>query len=369
MRLKRIAVFAAVISLLFGLAVLIGPSRKIDPEAPRFVPGQVRPVGPFTSNHYGWAELVPFAGGRVWLWTTSSRTNRHCFLYDLDKRLVVGELFNAGPIFCNGDGTKLLCEGHASLETSLKQKLIALNDKIFRGKGPLAKVNRADTYWVIDLRDNSVRRLGELSQFPGTGSTWRSSPGYRYGCNVPSNAEEGSAFFLCDLETGVFEKIKFQGDVQGWWGESQILVRDSAQNFVLFDVTTRRTNTLFSARFLEDSIRQMNLTNYSGQIRAINNWNGHGYDFYFALQTASYRAGESFMFKASQAEPTLKLLYRDFKFEHLGRLDATATHYLYNGEPGQAGQGGNGAVLMQFHNDFGSSRQQRPVFAPSLLRQ
>jgi hypothetical protein len=69
---KRIAVFTAVISLLFGLAVLIGPSPKIDPEAPRFVPGQVRPVGPFTSNHYGWAELVPFAGGKVWLWTTSN---------------------------------------------------------------------------------------------------------------------------------------------------------------------------------------------------------------------------------------------------------------------------------------------------------
>ena len=345
--MKRIAVFAAVISLLFGLAVLIGPSRKIDPEAPRFVPGQLRPVGPFTSSHYGWGELVPFAGGKVWLWTTSNRTNHRCFLYDLDKHIVVGELFNAGPIFCNGDGTKLLCEGHASLETSFKQKLVALSEKIFRGKGPLAKVNRADTYWVLDLRDKSVRRLGELSQFPGTGSTWRSSPGFRFGCNVPSNAEEGSAFFLCDLETGVFEKIKLQGDVQGWWDESQILVRDSAQTFVLFDATTRRTNTLFSARFLEDSIRQMNLTNYSGQIRAINNWNGHGYDFYFALQTASYRAGESFLFKASQAEPTLKLLYRNFKFEHLGRLDTTATHYLYNGEPGLPGQGGNGAVLLR----------------------
>jgi hypothetical protein len=274
--MKRIAVLAAAISLVLGLAVLIGPSRKIDPEAPRFVPGQVSPVGPFTSNHYGWAELVPFASGKVWLWTTSNRTNHHCFLYDLDKRLVVGELFNAGPIFCNDNGTKLLCEGHASLETSLKQKLIALSDKNFRGKGPLAKVNRADTYWVLDLRDNSVRRLGELSQFPGTGS-----------CNLPSNAEEASAFFLCDLETGVFEKIKFQGDVQGWWDESQSLVRDSEQNFMLFDVTTRKTNTLFSARFLEDSIRQMNLTNYSGQIRAINNWNGHGYDVYFAMQTAS----------------------------------------------------------------------------------
>jgi hypothetical protein len=31
----------------------------------------------------------------------------------------------------------------------------------------------------------------------------------------------------------------------------------------------------------------------------------------------------------------------------LGRLDITATHYLYNGERGLPGQGGNGAVLLR----------------------
>jgi hypothetical protein len=104
---------------------------------------------------------------------------------------------------------------------------------------------------------------------------------------------------------------------------------------------------LFSAKFLEETLRQLNLTNYPGQIRAINNWNGHGYDYYFASQTASYRAGESFLFKASQTDPTLKLLYPNFKFEHLGRLDTSATHYLYNGERGLPGSGGNGAVLLR----------------------
>jgi hypothetical protein len=342
---RRSIIAGSAILLLIGLTMVLVP-KGIDPEAPRFVRGLPQPLGPLTSVDYGWGELVPFAGGKVWLWTFAG-TNRHCFWYDLDRRVVIGELMNAGPVFCNPKETKLLCEGHASLKSSLKQRLFALAEKFVRGKVPLPKINREDAYWVLDLRDNSVRRVGELSQIIGTGSHWRPSPGFRYGCNVPNNTEEGTAFFLCDVETGAFEKIRFPGVVQGWWDESQLLVRDPANNFVLFDVVTRKTNTLFSATFLQDTLHRLNLTNYPGQIRAINDWNGHGYDYYFASQTASYRAGQSFLFKTSHADPTLKLLYPNFKFEHLGRLDASATHYLYNGEPGLPGRGGNGAVLLR----------------------
>jgi hypothetical protein len=81
-------------------------------------------------------------------------------------------LFNAGPIFSNDNGTKLLCEGHASLETSLKQKLIALSGKVFRGKGPLAKVNRADNRLVFlysDLaHDEVVNEHQSFEQFLAT---------------------------------------------------------------------------------------------------------------------------------------------------------------------------------------------------------
>jgi len=277
----------------------------------------------------------------------SSGTNRHCFLYDLDQRRVVGELFNAGPIFCNHDQTKLLCQGRDSFPTSIKQKLIAFIQRLPLARIRFQKINRQETFWVLDLRDNSVRRVGELSQIPGTGSSWRPSPGFRYGCNVPNNAEEGSALFLCDLETGVFEKIKLQGEVQGWWDASQILLRDPANNFILFEVITRTTRTLFTATALANSLRQMGLTNGAGRIRAINNWNGRDYDFYFALQKESYREEESFLLKANYAEPTLKLLCRKFKFEHLGHLDASATHYLYNGESGLPGRGGNGGVFLR----------------------
>jgi hypothetical protein len=344
--MKRLVVLAG-IGLVIGLLIVAASSRKPDPFAPKFVPGTALPSGAFPTIHYDWAGAVPFAGGKVWIWAMASPTNRHCFLYDLESRQVVGELFNAGPVFCNRDQTKLLCYGPDALITSVKQKVSAFIKTGFLGKLLLPKVNRPETFWVLDLRDNSVRRGGELSQIPGTGSSWRPSPGFRYGCNVPNNAEEGSAFFLCDLETAIFEKIRVRGDLQGWWDDSQILFRDPANNFILFDVVTRKTNMLFSADALANSLRQMDITNSPGIIRAINVWNGRDYDFYLALQKESYGAGESFLLKTSHKDPAPRLLYPKFKFEHLGRLDASATHYLYNGESGSPGRGGDGAVLLR----------------------
>src|SRR5712672_3373573 len=94
-----VCLILAPIALLLGFVILFTLSAKPDPQAPRFVPGQVRPVGPFRTIYYDWAAPVPFAAGKVWIWGISSATNRHCFLYDLETRLIVGELLNAGPVF------------------------------------------------------------------------------------------------------------------------------------------------------------------------------------------------------------------------------------------------------------------------------
>jgi len=111
------------------------------------------------------------------------------------------------------------------------------------------------------------------------------------------------------------------------------------------------TNTLFSAEAVATSLQKLEISSGPGRIRAINNWTGRDYDFYFALETESYRWGESFLLKANHADPLLKLLYRKFKFEHLGRWDASATHYLYNGESGSPGRGGNGGVFVRDLSD------------------
>ena len=62
-----------------------------------------------------------------------------------------------------------------------------------------------------------------MEQIPGTGSTWRPAPGFRFGFNVPNNSEEGTSFFLCDLETDSFRKIKFKGQLYNWWSGREIL--------------------------------------------------------------------------------------------------------------------------------------------------
>jgi len=80
--MKRVAIIAG-IALLISLSILFTRPPKPDPQAPRFVPGQLQSVGPFTTIHYDWGAPIPFAGGKVWMWGLSG-TNRHCFLYELE---------------------------------------------------------------------------------------------------------------------------------------------------------------------------------------------------------------------------------------------------------------------------------------------
>jgi hypothetical protein len=50
--------------------------------------------------------------------------------------------------------------------------------------------------------------------------------------------------------------------------------------------------------------------------------------------------------KAERSGPSLKLLLRDFRFRWLGHFDDSGTHYIYQGEPGAPGGGGDGSVLL-----------------------
>lgn len=82
---------------------------------------------------------------------------------------------------------------------------------------------------------------------------------------------------------------------------------------------------------------------------AFDNWNGQTYDFYFGEngKINGLIVTNSFLLKADRQTPSLTLLYRDFRYQWGGRLDAAATHYLYQGETGKPGSGGNGAVYLR----------------------
>jgi hypothetical protein len=51
--------------------------------------------------------------------------------------------------------------------------------------------------------------------------------------------------------------------------------------------------------------------------------------------------------KADRAGPALRLVDRDFKFQWGGHFNAAGTLYVYEGESGAPGKGGDGAVYLR----------------------
>lgn len=341
--MNRIKIILPIALLLLLAAALLRPP-KADSNAPKFVPATSQPTGPFGKEGYNWGADIPFQGGKAWIWSALSRTNGHLYLYDLDKGIVLGELFNAGVAFANQDQTRLLCEGYPSPVVSFKDKVVALLNQISSGK---ITTNNVEHYWILDLRNHSAWRVGELSQSPGFGSRWRRSPGFRYGFNVPSN-HDVNVFFLCDLETGKFERIKFDGWLEGWWDDHSILISDPGGNYVLFDVVRRTTSTLFSLETFARNVRALGISDNPTNLSTIFNWNGRDYDLYFTgKQDWNLYTNGSFLIKAERAGPMLKLIHPHVKFGWSGHLDITATHELYGGGNWAPGAGGNGSVILR----------------------
>ncbi len=350
--MKRVKIILPVLLvILVGFPVMILLSRP-DPDAPRYVGVQTQPDGPFGSVHYDYSRAAPFVDGKVWIFCVVGPTNVHDYLFDLQKRKVLGELFNAGVELSNRERTKLLCGGHGSLETSITGRLSALLSKLSFGRIQI-NTNRVDAYWILDLRNNSARRIGALSQWPGTGSTWRPSPGFRFGYNVPNNAEEDSSFFLCDLERETFQKIQLTGNLRGWWDDRRILIKQPAGDLILYDVFTQKTSTLFGRETISRRLQELGIPDDPATVTTYSTWNGTNYDFNLvAKQGRNWYANGSFMLKIERSGPALELLRHNFQFKWLGRFNAAETYYVYDGEPGAVGRGGDGGVfLLDLVND------------------
>jgi hypothetical protein len=343
--MKRLRSIIPVVLCLLVLAVMLAGLLGNDPHAPRFVPVQTQPTGPFKRMLYNWNSVASVQGGRVWFWTVPATTNvrtQH-FLYDLKSRRIIGELLNGAPLFANSDQTKLLCDGY-SATGSLKLKLIRWLQKSSFARLS-QKLNYEQAFWVLDLRNNSAVRVGKVTQAVGFGSSFKTSPGFRYGYNEPSTAKDGE-LFLCDLESNLLTKIKIEGEPLGWWDGHTILFRDHPNNFSLYDVANRRTNTVITSAAISTCLQKLNLPSDTADITAICHWNGKDNDILFT-KSGEKNWGECFLLKLDRRDLTLKLLYRDFKFQWLGHLDADCTHYLCEGESGQPGGGGNGGVYLR----------------------
>lgn len=345
--MKRIGIIIALVLMIaLGLALLL-PSPTNSRNAPRYVPGKAKPVGNYASTHYDWINRRPFVNDKVWIFGRRTGTNYHC-LYDLRERMILGELHNGGVELVNGDDTKLLIAGFGSQAANLKEKLLNLLERISGGKFK-PNLNRTESFWVLNLKDNSSKRLGSVSQYAGTGSRWYTSPELRYGCTSPTTENE-AAFVLFDFEKDSFTRIPVGGRIRGWWDDQNILLQSANHDFVLYDVVKQQTNVLFSAERIQQTLEQLNLPrDPAGGVEAFANWNGVAYDFYFTENGYELQGKPTFLLKAEQTSPTptLKLINSEFQFEWGGHLNAQATRFLYQGESGAPGNGGNGAVYLR----------------------
>jgi hypothetical protein len=231
--------------------------------------------------------------------------------------------------------------------TSLKATALGFINKVFGGKLPTP--DRTETFWILDIRGNSATMAGALLQEPGSGSEWRPSPSFRYGYTIPSSGF-GKWFFLCDLDAKTIKKIPIAVErINGWWDDQCILVESGANEFSLLDITTQKRRTLFSAASVKTFLAQTGLADDPSGLGAFANWNGRDYDFYFgpADSLQGLKNPDSYLLKADRAGPSLKVLYRNFRYRWSGQLDSAGTHYLYEGEKGTPGSGGNGAVYLE----------------------
>ena len=341
---RLVGLIILILALLVGVVLLLpGPTA---PGSPRFVARNLPASTGVKTTHYDWLMLRPFVNDQVWIFGVRDRTNGFNYLYHLRERLVLGELQNAGVILVSGDGAKLLVSGADAPAANLKAKLLALLSRFSGGKIKI-NANRTESFWVLNVKDTTTHRVGAVAQFPGTGSRWYTSPSSRYGGTVPTT--EDGTFVLFDFETERLSRISQPGRIRGWWDEQQILLHVNNRDFVLYDVVQQKTNLLFSAAELQQTLQEAQLPDDPANVDAFANWNGREYDFYFAEKDYEFRAKRCYLLKAdrSGARPRLKVVSREFQFAWGGTFSTNGALYLFQGESGTVGAGGNGAVYLR----------------------
>ena len=334
--MKKVLI-ALFVLLALSLAGFFGwRSSRPGPGTPLFQPAQTQPrIGPFKSIYYEFLSPSPFEGGKMWVSVQEATNNHHCFLYDIDRQTILGELMNASPIFMNRDQSKLLCSQWTPGTRSLRAWVTALFQRILhhntRARYPS---DGTEALWVLDLNRHSATRIGKTSELR---STFHPSPSFRYGFNKPFDFPDDAGFVLCDLEKQSLTRINMAGRPQGWWDESSIVIKDPTNNFVLRNVVTGKTSPLWTPAQLAGFFDKMNLPDDANTANLFSIWNGNENDFYLADLHKKWLAVESFLIKVERSGPTLNLVSRSFKYEWSDHLDPTGRCYLYSGrEPGQA---------------------------------
>jgi len=346
---KVIVVFSLLV--VFAVVLLIAWLRS-DPDAPRFKPAQTQPV--FKSDtlvSYHRLSSRPFEGGKMWISAWSGTNEYRYFLYDIEHKNILGELFNADAAFMTSDQTKLLCVQRVSwARRPLGDKTLAIIAPLFRGKRSFPRRGAdLETFWILDLKRNSAVKIGTAVSHPGLGIDFQLSSDFRYAYNRAAALPGENELFLCDVEKRVLARINVGGWPAAWWDARNILVKEPDDDFVLYDVVTGKSSLLLGASNITAFLEQNRIPDDGSKLNVFFTWNVRENVFYLTDPYKKWQATESFLARIERPEATLKLLSSQFKFEWSDHLDSIGRYYLYSGR--EAGQASSGVFLRDLRSN------------------
>ncbi|MBI1178500.1 hypothetical protein GC207_13785 [bacterium] len=349
--MKRRLLFLLVSGIIALIASLFWMTGNHD--APRYhvVSGNWTPPA-YDALSYNSLAQRPFAGDKVWLTTLASNKVSHTYLFDLVQRKVLGELTNANPILLVSSGSKLLC---------MQRWQHQPEEFGFRIHRWLAKISRhsmpfdggdevAESISMLELGSGKNSAMDEIWQQSGASTTFQFSPDLRFGVNKGSAYFERSEIYVCDFSKKTAFNLNESGWPDGWWDNSNLVVKTTANDFIKFDVLTGKTNALLSATQIGNSLANYGLTN-SPRVNLKSVWTGKQFDFYLIDGFEEWSAHASYLIKVTRPNAELELIDKNFKFEWSGRFDPTQRWYAFTGR--DAGKGSDAVYLrdLQSHSE------------------
>lgn len=313
LKMKLVVYFSVLVILLVLAISLFFVLTSAPSNAPRFKPA--RAPASLTDISYDFSNPRPFEADKMWVYGPSGGTNnKQVFIYDIENRNVLGEVINCWPVMLFGEPLKLLCYQPAPITASngLKQRLLSFVARISQGRIKLPPIMRGQTYWLLGLKNNKAKRLGDI---PGNPNSLIPSPDFHY-CFTFRFGPTGPEDYLLDSREGSIQRLGTSawGWLCGWWNNTQLLVLTTNRDFVLYEVRQKTISPLISLEKLATFLKEARILDDPKKTQSFAICNGREDDFYLTDTHQKWLADESFLIKVQRPDGGLKLLHPRLKF-------------------------------------------------------
>jgi hypothetical protein len=256
-------------------------------------------------------------------------------LYQINERTVMGEITNGWPLLAV-DRSTLLCSQSLAPQRSVAaiwQQLVGLLSSRPRVSG-----SDPQRYFLLNLEKDTALEMGVLPQHPS--SIVQPSPDLRFAYVFSIGGGPAPQVQCFDFKRGEIRELYIKGWPAGWWDQTNLLVTTTNNDFVLYDVTTRKMTPLISSSNLATFLKEHDITEDPTKARPFFQWNGQENEFYLTDTYKKWSADESYLIKVERSDARLTLLSTKFKFEWSDQFDQTGRYYAYSGrDSGKASDG------------------------------